>query len=58
MANTIFSGARFRLPYYATTGTDLTSVSQLTWTPGTTTLQINGGSMQVVRNSDIGLVFF
>ena len=58
MANTIFSGARYRLPYYATTGTDLTSVSQLTWTPGTTTLQINGGSMQVVRNSDIGLVFF
>lgn len=58
MANTIFSGARFRLPYYATTGTDLTSVSQLTWTPSTTTLQINGGSMQVVRNSDIGLVFF
>jgi hypothetical protein len=58
MANTIFSGARFRLPYYATTGTDLTSISQLTWTPGTTTLQLNGGSMQVVRNSDIGLVFF
>ena len=58
MANTIFSGARFRLPYYATTGTDLTSVSQLTWTPSTTTLQINGGSMQVVRNSDVGLVFF
>lgn len=58
MANTIFSGARFRLPYYATTGTDLTSVSQLTWTPSTTTLQINGGSMQVIRNSDIGLVFF
>ena len=57
MANTIFSGARFRLPYYATTGTDLTSVSQLTWTPSTLTLQINGGSMQVVRNSDIGLVF-
>ena len=58
MPNTIGLGARFTVPYYASTGTDLTAVPQLTWTPSTTTLQLNGGSTQVVRNNNTGLSFF
>jgi hypothetical protein len=58
MPNTIGLGARFTVPYYASTGTDLTAVPQITWTPTTTTLQINGGSAQILRNSNTSLMFF
>jgi hypothetical protein len=57
MANTIFSGARFTLPYYATTGTDLTAIIPLTWTPSATTLQLNGGSIQAIRSSNTSMMF-
>lgn len=45
MANTIFSGARGRIPYYATTGTDLTSTGFVYYDPATATFTTNGTSL-------------
>jgi hypothetical protein len=42
MANTINSGAQFRIPYYATTGTDLSSTVFLTYSPTSGIFAVNG----------------
>lgn len=55
MANTINSGARFRLPYYAATGTDLTSTIYLYYTPTTGVLSVNG-TTDIFRGSSANLL--
>jgi len=55
MANTIFSGARFRIPYYATTGTDLTSTGFVYYSPTAGTFTVNGTS-DVFRGSAADLL--
>lgn len=58
MANTINSGARYTVPFYASTGTDLSSTSLVNWYPSGQTLQVYGGSIQLIRSSPTSLAYF
>jgi hypothetical protein len=58
MANTINTGSQYSIPFYATTGTDLSGSTVLSWNPSSTTFRAYGGSGQFIRNSDLALVFF
>jgi hypothetical protein len=55
MANTIFNGERFRIPYYASTGTDLTSTGFLYYVPTQGVFAVNGTS-DIFRGSAADLL--
>ena len=55
MANTISTGTKFRIPYYANTGTDLSSTTYLYYSPSVGTFTANA-TLDVFRGSAFDLL--